>query len=179
MIGEIFRVNHEGNFVPTNQAMGIPEFKNLWDKVPNPEIYFLYIHYMLFPVSLYSEVPESEKEEMITKDYPVDKTNPYFIIAYKKAEKLYETPLKRGFLAAKTVYEIMSSAMQNINSIGLTFGRDGNYADITSFLKNSQSFMDSYIAVESRYKEEINGWGSRDIGFDDTHDYVTSNIELN
>lgn len=178
MVSEIIKLDADLNFKPTVNALTVPEFKNLWEKVENPEIYFCYIHLMLYPVSVYSDVPENEKESLIHKDYPVDKMNPWFIIAYEKAEKLYNTPLKRGFLSAKKVYDTLVHAMDNIEDQGITFGKDGNYTDVTNYLKNSRQYMDAYLEVENKYKEEITGWGTRELGYDDDFDYENSNITL-
>ena len=178
MIAEIFKLDKDGNFIPTSQALNIPEFKNLWTKVENPEIYFSYIHYMLYPVSIYSELAEDEKENTIHEDYPVDKNNPYFVVAYNKAEKLYTTPLRKGYLSAKKVYETLIIAMNNIGDVGVTFGRDGNYSDLKDFLSRSEQFMEAYKAVENKYKEEISAYGSREIGYDDDFDYSSKNPEI-
>jgi hypothetical protein len=179
MTAEIIKLDQDLNFKPTTNALLIPEFKNLWTKVENPEIYFCYIHCMLYPVSVFSNLPESEKEAAVLADYPIDKMNPYFILAYDKAEKLYETPLKRGFLSAKIVYDTLVHAMSSIGDIGITYGKDGNYSDVTSFLSKASGFMQSYVEVENRYKEETAGWGGRELDFDEKTDYGISTLDLN
>jgi hypothetical protein len=176
MVGEIFKV--KGNeYIPTSNALGIPEFRMLWDNVDNPEIYFCFLHYYYYPTSAYSEVPESDRWEVVKKDFPVDDEDPFFIAAKNKCEILYTTPLKRGFLATKRGYDNLSLAVENQTSI--SFGRDGNATDIASYIKNSESYMTAYAAAEKKYKEEISAYGSRDLGFDDNMDYDTLDIELN
>ena len=175
MLGEIIKIKNN-EFVPTTNALGVPELKMLWDNVDNPEIYFLWIHYYCFPVSAYSEVPEYDKINLLNQDFPVDSENPFFIVAKEKAEILYNTPLKRIFLAAKKSADNVASAVESQDKI--SFGRDGNFSDITSFLKNSEAYMLAYTAAEKRYKEEISMYGSREIASDDNVDYQTGEITL-
>lgn len=176
MIAEIIKVK-DNQFVPTTNALGIPEFKMLWDNVDNPEIYFLFIHYLCYPISAYSELNELEKWDILMKDFPIDDEDPYFIIAKEKAEKLYSTPLKRGFLATKKSYDNLSLAVETQTTI--TFGRDGNSSDIASYIKNSESYMTAYVAAEKKYKEEISSYGSREIGFDEAVNYNEIEPDLN
>ena len=178
MIAEIIRMDKDLNFRPTPSIMLIPEFKHLWENVDNPEIYFAYIHLMLYPTSIYSNMTEGEKEKQIHADYPIDKNDPYFVIAYRKAEKLYETPLKRGFYSAKRAYESLIGSMEMISPENITHGRDGNYNDVASYLKNSKQYMDAYLEVENKYKEEISGWGERELGFDEDFDYNDQDVAL-
>jgi hypothetical protein len=176
MVAEIFRI-HENEFVPTNNALAIPEFKALWKNVDNPELYFLYIHYLHYPTSAYAELKEGEKEAQLLEDFPIDKEDPYFILAEQKAAILYNTPLKRGFKAAKKAYDLLSMTMDTLSEISL--GKDGTYADVNSYLNNADKHMTSFIAVEKKYKSEVSSYGSREIAFDDKIDYSTENIDLN
>lgn len=180
MLAEIIRFNHDLVIVPTNNALVVPELKNLWKNVETPEIYFAYIHCMLFPTSAYSNLSEEEKEKIVHSDYPIDKTNPYFILAYNKCESLYETPIKRGFMASKTTYEMLVKTMEAIATSGnIQTGKDGNYGDVTNFLKNAKGYMDSYLEVENKYKEEQTGYASRAFGFDEGINYLDKELDLN
>lgn len=176
MVGEIITIKNN-QFVPTLNALGVPEFKALWENVENPELYFLFIHYLCYPVSAYSELNEKDKWDILMKDFPIEDENPFFIIAKEKAELLYSTPLKRGFLATKKGYDNLSWAIENQSAI--TFGRDGNSTDIAAYIKNSELYMTSYIAAERKYKEEISSYGSREIGFDEQIDYEEVSPDLN
>lgn len=175
MIAEIFTITQDGEFKPTANALGVPEFHNLWFKVENPEIYFLYIHYMLFPKSAYSEYPENEKEAAIHHDFPVDKTNMYFILAFDKAEKMFNTSLQRGFKATKIAYDTYSFTMSNVQSI--TFGVDGNAKDVKAYLMDADELMKRFNSVESQYKESISMYGSRELAFDEKIDYENEDGE--
>lgn len=180
MLAEIIRFNQDLVIVPTNNALAVPELKSLWKNVETPEMYFAYIHCALFPTSAYSNMDEEEKLKAIDNDYPIDKTNPYFIVAYNKCESLYETPIKRGFMASKVTYEMLVKTMESIAAGGLiTTGRDGNYSDVTNFLKNAKGYMDSYLDVENKYKEEQTGYASRAFGFDEGVNYLDKELDLN
>lgn len=176
MIAEIFKIK-DNRFLPTSNALGVPEFKALWDNVDNPELYFLFLHYYFYPVSAYSELPEHEKWDILMKDFPIDDEDPFFVIAKEKAQKLFTTPLKRGFLATKKGYDNLSLAVEMQEHI--SFGKDGNSTDIASYIKNSSAYMEAYISAEKKYKEEISSYGSREIGFDDIYDYSNKDVDLN
>ncbi len=179
MVAEIIKLDQDLNFKPTTNAMLVPEFKNLWTKVENPEIYFCYIHLMLYPISVFSNLPENEKEKAIHEEYPIDKMNPYFILAYEKAEKLYETPLKRGYISAKKVYDTLVHTMSSIEDTGISFGKDGNYGDVTNYLKSSSQYMAAYLEVQDKFLSETTGFGSREIGYDDEYSYIDKTPNLN
>ena len=176
MVGEIFKIK-DNKYIPTSNALGVPEFKALWENVENPELYFLFLHYYFYPISAYSEVPEQDKWNLLMQDFPIDDEDPFFIIAKEKAELLYKTPLKRGFLATKKGYDNLSLAVELQDKV--SFGKDGNYSDIASYIKNSKDYMEAYISAEKKYKEEISSYGSREIGFDDTFDYSNKDVDLN
>jgi hypothetical protein len=177
MIAEIFKVDSSGKYHPTANALGIPEFHNLWFNVEYPDLYFRYIHYLLFPLSAYSDYPESERESYIHKDFPINKNNPYFIIALEKAESMYESSLKRMFIATKHSCDTVSYFMSTID--GITFGKDGNYTDVASFLKTADNMMENYLKVEGRYKETISTYGTRQLGFDEKFNYLDEEVDLN
>lgn len=176
MISEIIKIK-DYKFIPTVNTLSVPEFLSLWKNVENPELYFLFLHSYYFPISAYSELPESIKWESIKKDFPIDDEDPYFIIAKDKAELLYSTPIKRGFITTKTAYENYTAAVETQSKI--TFGKDGNAADIKGFIKDSETLMDAYTAVEKIYKASIASYGSRDLGFDNETNYQNLNIDLN
>ena len=176
MVSEIITIK-DYKFIPTANTLAVPEFLQLWKKVKNPELYFLFLHNYYFPISAYSELPEGSKWNEIKKDFPIDDENPYFLIAKEKAEKLYATTIKEAFLSTKTIYENFILGLKTQNNI--TFGKDGNSNDIRTYLKESESLMRSYTAVEKLYKESIASYGSRDLGFDNETNYQDIDMDLN
>ena len=176
MIAEVIRIK-DNVFVPTVAALAVPELKELWENVEHPELYFLYIHNYLYPTSAYAEVEESEKKDLLLRDFPIDEEDPFFIAAFEKCEKLYETPLKRGFLATKIAYDILSRSMSNTHHI--TFGRDGNASEVASFIKNSEQFMKAYMSAMNTFKDQLKSYGSKAISDEDEFDYDDGSVDLN
>ena len=167
---EIITIERD-EFKPTVAALSVPELLNLWKNVEEPEMYFLNLYHITSSTSPYFDLEESEKEKIINTEYPVDTSNPYYVLALNKLNDLTTTPNKRAFLAAKKAYDSLNKAMIIQSEQEVTFGQDGNYRDIVDYLNKSKAMMQSFNEVERLYKAEVATYGQRNISFENEHDY--------
>jgi len=167
---EILTIDKD-SFKPTVTALSVPELLNLWRNVEEPEIYFLNLYHLTSPSSPYFDLEETEKEQLINNEYPVDNNNPYYVLALDKLTTLTSTPAKRAFLAAKKAYDQLNKAMIIQSEQEVTFGQDGTYRDIADYLNKSKGLMVAFNEVEKLYKAETAAYGQRNTSFENEHDY--------
>lgn len=132
--------------------LSIKEFKELWEKT-HSSLPFRYIWSMLDPESPYMNIPDDEREEEVTKDLEsFDKHSVEFVLAYKRAERLYDSPIRRLMQGARTNINNMANYLNNVT---VEHGRDGNLNTLINFHKNLLPLIRNFSAVETEYRQIV------------------------
>lgn len=155
MIPKIFEIDGD-KLIINEEILSIPELSILLQKYPKDYInIFKYIYHLTKLDGAYSEFAEEEREEILKKDYGKNiKMNDADIVnAIQKVKKLYNSmQLYRAITSAKRVLDnlILSSQAQEIS-----FGKEGNYANLFNFATNIEKSMESLNNLEKMYIELI------------------------
>lgn len=131
----------------------IPEFKALVDKYKDSTAALAYVHFMLSPDSPYNDVPESDKQQIISDDVKGDfgLEDPEIEAALKKAEILYMTPTRRFLIKNKIAMEKLGDYLATTE---ITEGMHGNFAGYQMALTRTGKIMGEYKILEKAYNEE-------------------------
>lgn len=150
---KILTVDTNNTVVIDEVILSVPEFKKLWnhsmDILP-----FQYLWAMWDPESPYSNFDETDKEEMILKDFPVHAylNELEMVEAIEKAEKMYNSPGRKILKGTKVAIEKL---INYFDTMEIESGRDGNIAQIKSAIIDMPKMIKSYNEAESTYKQEV------------------------
>lgn len=153
MLKKIFDVE-DGKVIVTPEIKLIPEFNALLEKYENPIAALSFVYFMTSPESPYTDVPERDKEEIISNDVGGDFSfeDEEIEAALKKAELLYTTPTRRFFFDAKIGLEKMGEFLR---SQEITTGfRDGNDTTFLTMLKSLGRITKEFKELEKEYQNE-------------------------
>jgi hypothetical protein len=176
MIAKILEQDNKGNIKLNITVLTIPELKILVEKEDNYMDYFTHLFHLFDPESAYSEVDEIERPLRISNDFPVDETNPRFIIAKEKLESLYEDPIKRAFDAFRKQFENTNRYFNSTDSY--SHGKDGNFSEIQRAMEKMPEMMDKYEQVEIRFKKKLSAMrGNKEEEMDKDIDYSEGEID--
>lgn len=143
----------EGKVVINESILSIPEFLQVWEKYKDIQI-FQYIYSMYDPESPYGNIDELDKEEFILKDYPIHGyLNEIDVIrCIEKAEKLYDSPIRKILKGTKNAVEKLVSYFDTMT---IESGRDGNIAAVKSAIVDMPKIITAYQNAEQAYKQEV------------------------
>lgn len=154
MIKKIFDIDND-RVVITPECLLIPEFKALVDKYEDPTAALSFVYFMTHPESAYADVPENDKEDIVSKDVGGDfqLDDDEITAALKKSELLHTTPTRRFYLDAKIGLEKMGAFMrdQQIKS-GI---KDGNDTFFMGILKSLGTITKQFKDLEKEYNDEV------------------------
>lgn len=145
----------KGNVVIDENIYTIPEFKNLWKKTKS-SVPFHYIWAMYDPESPYMNLTDEEREEQIKKDIltgeKFDRDSVEFSLAMKRAEKLYDSPIRKLMRGAKVNIDNLAMYLETVQ---IEHGRDGNLNTLINLHKNLLPLIKNFSAVESEYRQVV------------------------
>lgn len=149
----ILTVDTNNTVVIDEVILSVPEFNKLWNHCMDI-LPFQYIWAMYDPESPYTNFDETEKEEIVLKDFPVHSyLNDFVMIeAIEKAEKMYNSPGRKILKGTKIAIEKLISYFTTME---VESGRDGNIAQIKSAIIDMPKMIKSYNEAESTYKQEV------------------------
>ena len=163
----IFEIQDDKVAITPNVLL-IPEFKALVDTYKEPIAALSYIYFMCHPESPYADVPENDKQEIISNDVGGDfgLEDDEIEAAIKKAEMLYVTPTRRFFLNAKRGLETMGDY---IGKASITEGKDGNFSTLQMAYTRIGKMIQEFKVLEKEYKEEVGSAlrGSSELSYDE------------
>lgn len=149
-------------------ALLIPEFKAIVEKYEDPVSALSYIYFMTSPESPYSNVPEKDKQQIVSQDVGGDFEfdDKEIEEALKKADFLYTTPTRRFFVNAKKGLETLGNYL---GSTPITEGKDGNFASYQMAMSRIGKITQEFQILEKAYSEEIgeNLRGSQERSYDE------------
>ena len=152
--------------VPSEHCYALKSLKNVIDEYPDDYMdIFLYLFYMTCPnpeLNPFFEVPEYEKEELITNQLKLEVSldDDVIVDALDFCAKLYETPTLRGYKGIKGALDRLADYM---NTTDITAGRDGNINSIIAaaakFDSIRASFKGAYKDLMEEQKSTVRGGG--------------------
>ena len=164
---EIFEIEDGKVRVNTN-CLVIPELKAVVDKYDEPLSALNFIYNMTSPKSPFSNLPESEKEEVILMDFPGDYSpeDPEIRLAILKMQKLFLTPTRRFFLNAKKGLETLG---EYLATASITEGKDSNFSSFNMALSRVGKTIEEFKKLEKIYEEETESAirGGHSVGYDE------------
>lgn len=160
-----------GKVMITPDVLLIPEFKKIVDTYEEPMAALAYIYFMLSPESPYMDVPEKDKQTVISHDVGGDFgfDDPEIEEALKKAELLYTTPTRKFFFNAKKGLETLGDYL---GSTSITEGKDGNFSSFQMSMSRVGKIIQEFKILEKEYKQETASAirGGHEVGFDEDED---------
>lgn len=163
----LFDIENEKVVISPNVLL-IPEFKTIVDKYEDYIPALSYIYFMSSPHSPYSDVPERDKQQIVSEDVGGDfgLEDDEIEEAIKKAEFLYTTPTRRFFINAKKGLETLGDYL---GSTQISEGKDGNFSAFGMAYTRIGKTIQEFKILEKEYTEEItsNIRGGHDIGYDE------------
>lgn len=161
----------EGGVVkPTVHCHTIKWLKDIMDEFPDNYLkIYQYVFYMSYvgEQNPFFNVPETEKEDVISKAIDIDFSldEPLIENAIKEAKKLYETPTASFYISLKEFIEKLKVHMHNSQIVD---GKDGNLSDFLKIIKDynsiRQTFKDTYNDLKD--EESIRVRGDQQVGYD-------------
>lgn len=145
----------EGTRIVLDEVIfAIPEFKKLYEHSKGDLLPFMYIWAMQDPTSPYMDFSDLEKEEEVLNDFPVHDylSEMPMVLAIKKAEKLYYSPIRDILDGARAAVKNVSIFLRNTPAEG---GRDGTVTQIVSSLKSLDDIIKNYSKAEAAYLQEV------------------------
>lgn len=134
----------------------IPALKAVHDAYEDPVPALSYVHFLTHPFSPYGNVPDSEKQEMISDavggDFGLEDEVIEDAIAYCK--KLYMTPIQEYYEGQKNSMIVIGRVLKNLTEDSVVAGRDGNLDQIIRMQKEAGSTIKSFIALEKLWTEQ-------------------------
>lgn len=149
---EIFDMQDDRVIINPNCLL-IPEFKAVVDKYKDPVAALSYVHFMTHPMSPYNDVPEEEKQQIISDDVKGEfgLEDEEIEAALKKAELLYTTPMRRFFYKSKKGLETLGDYLGDTK---ITEGLHGNFASFQMAYTRIGKIIQEFKQLEKMYNEE-------------------------
>lgn len=143
----------DNKVIINHNCLLIPEFKALIDKYEDPTAALAYVHFMTDPTSAYADVPERDKQQIISDDVGGDfgLEDEEIENALKKAHLLYTSPTRGFFLNAKAGLEKLG---RYLNETEITEGRDGNFASYQMAYTRIGKMIQEFKTLEKEYQNE-------------------------
>jgi len=155
MLPKFFDVE-KGKLVITHNCLAIPELKAIYDKYEDPIPPFNFLHYMYDadPRSPYANLPDTDKEAIILRDFLGDYTleDEEMINAMKKLELLSVTTTYRYYLDNKILLEKLGRFAR---TEAVTSGRDGNFSALQSQIKSVGKTILEFKQLEKVVMQEL------------------------
>ena len=134
MILKIFDIVN-GTVVINHHCLTIPELKAIHDFYKDPIPVFIFLYYRFDVESLYANIADEDKDDIIYNDFPGDYTleDDEIRAAINKLETLYTTPTYRYYLDNKILLEKLGKFARTTS---ITAGRDGNITALSTQIKS-------------------------------------------
>lgn len=133
----------------------IPELKSIVTAYPEGYIPALsYVYFMSAPESPYGNLPEEEKQQVISDDVKGNfgLEDEIITVALDKLKKLYETPTMRYYEAVK---KSMDNLSVFLNTEKVKSGKDGNIEAIDRIQSNAGKKIKAFKELEKAVDDEI------------------------
>lgn len=132
----------------------IPQLKAVVDAYIDHIPALTYVAYMTAPDSPYANLPEDEKQQLISEDTPGEfgLEDDVIIAALNKMIKLNNTPTMRFYVAVKKSMDNMSTYLE---TAVITGGKDGNLEAIHRIQSNAGKTIEAFKKLERIKDEEI------------------------
>lgn len=153
MYKEIFDIEN-GEVIINEHILNIPVLRAIKDYYKNPLPAFKYLRYRYDPKSPYCDEPESDKDEIVLREFPGEYTleDQVMIDAIDWLIARFVTPTYRYFLDNKRLMEKIGEAGRNEE---ITFGRDGNFAAMQRQLGTVGKTITEFKQLEKVVEQEL------------------------
>jgi hypothetical protein len=152
---EVFDV--EDGIVRVNaNCLLIPELKKVIEYYQDPIPALAYVYYMTAPDSPYANMPEHEKQEMISDDMggTFKLEDEVLLMAIDKMNRLFETPTARYYNAIKRSLDMTSEELNKVTT--LSFDRNTGNAEMLDRMQlNAGKKIEAFKKLEKIRDEEI------------------------
>lgn len=137
----------------TPEGLFVPEMRSIWDSDPTPNKdiatpVLIYIYHMANPDSVYFNIPEEDKHQVITNDYIQDKDwipDEQVLQAIDKYKFLLSTPLQRLYESTSIAMDKVSKALKEEE---VDMSKQGNMGSFNSLLEKGVKYAESYIKLK-------------------------------
>lgn len=145
----------DGKVKINDNCILIPELKIIVDTYKDPISALGYVYYMTAPDSPYTNVPEQDKQQMVSEDIGGEFgfEDEVILKALEKLKTLYETPTGRYYEAIRRSLDITSEQLANITQ--LTYGKDGNADIVDRMQMNAGKKIEQFKKLEKIRDEEL------------------------
>ncbi|HEY4062351.1 MAG TPA: hypothetical protein VGM30_10645 [Puia sp.] len=161
-----------GQVIPSEHCYTLKSLKDIMEN--HQEDYltiYLYLFYMTCPnpdLNPFFDVPENDKEELITQEigasFSLD--DEYILNGKNLCEKLYQTPTYRAYVGIKSMLDKLARYMENTP---IEHGRDGNLTGLINaaakFEQIRQSYKGAFKELEEEQKSTVRG--GKNLAYDD------------
>lgn len=147
----------EGKVIINENCYLIPELKALIDEYSDPIPALSYVHFLTHPDSPYHNLPDGEKEQIVSEDVGGDfgLEDEVLEIAIAKLQKLYHTPIQDYYEGQKNSMHIVGKFLKNLSESSITTGKDGNLSEIVRMQKEAGKTMESFLKLEKLWREQV------------------------
>lgn len=167
MLKRIFDIEND-RVVITPNVLLIPEFKALVEKYEDPIPALSFVYFMTSPESPYSDVPEIDKEEVISGDVGGDFKfeDQELKDALEKSRILYATPTRTFFLNAKKGLEKLGKYLADTE---ITEGLHGNFSAYQMAYTRIGKVIQEFKVLEKEHNQEVSAGlrGSGEASYDE------------
>lgn len=133
----------------------IPELKAIKYAYKDPIPALAYVIYMTSPDSPYTNVPDQDKQTMISEDIGGDFgfEDDVIIAGLDKLRTLFETPTSRYYDAIRKSLDMTSQQLSTV--VAITYGKDGNAEMIDKMQMNAGKKIEQFKKLEKIRDEEL------------------------
>lgn len=134
----------------------IPELKKIVEYYEDAVPALAYVYYMTAPDSPYANMPEHEKQGMISDDMQgtFGLEDDVLLLAIEKLTKMFETPTGRYYNAIRRSLDMTSEELNKV--VSLSFDRNtGNAEMLDKMQMNAGKKIEAFKKLEKIRDEEI------------------------
>lgn len=153
MIPQIFDIV-SGNVVINENCLLIPEFKAVVKAYKDPLPAFTFLHYLHSPDGPYCNIPEDDKEDVVSMDFPGEYSleDEVMIVAMAKMKSFFTTPTYRYYQDQKYLLEKLGKFAR---TTPITAGKDGNINAFSAQIRSTTKTINEFKALESIVLKEL------------------------
>lgn len=141
------------------EGLFVPEMRAIWDSDPteNKDIatpILIYIYHMCNPDSVYANIPEEDKHQVITTDYISDKDwipDEQVKDAIEKYKQLLSTPIQRLYEATIIAMDKVSKALMDEE---VDMSKQGNMGSFSALLEKGVKYAEASIKMKEMSMKE-------------------------
>lgn len=143
------------NVVVNENVLLVPCLKRVYEKYKDPIQALSYLYFMTYPNSPYRNVPEIDKSDRISKEYPGDYSplDKEITEALSWLEEHYTSPTRRFYLSNKTAIEKLG---QYLDGVILDDSKEtGNITHVLRMVEKCGKVIEEFKKLEKQHDEEM------------------------